>query len=141
MVFFLTKCITISTACKGMERNNASMIMQSEDKALLSVRQLLLNLMGLHTVKTCYKGNLWPSLETTLFSQLYLRGVSMLYVHTTFHETFHLHLHHGALHLQCQTCGDAWVCTATYATCMAPGPRPRCSLTGRGQAKNELACL
>lgn len=98
-VFFLAKYISISTACKGMERNNASMLMQSEGKALLSVRQLLLNLMELQTVKICYKGDLWPSLGT-LFFQLYVRGMPMLYVHTTFNETFHLHLHHRALHLR-----------------------------------------
>lgn len=99
VVFFLTKYISISTACKGMERNNASMLMQSEGKALLSVRQLLLNVMELQTVKICYKGDLWPSLGT-LFFQLYVRGMPMLYVHTAFHETFHLHLHHRALHLR-----------------------------------------
>lgn len=44
-IFFLTKCISISTGCKGIESQNAFMIVQSEDKALLGIHQLLLNLM------------------------------------------------------------------------------------------------
>lgn len=53
-MFFLTKHISISTGCKGMERQNALVIMNSGDKALPNVLQLLLNLMELETVKICY---------------------------------------------------------------------------------------
>lgn len=46
-VFFLTKYISISTGCKGMGRQNAFMIVQSGDRALLDMHQLLLDLMEL----------------------------------------------------------------------------------------------
>lgn len=39
-----------------MERQNALVIMNSGDKALPNVIQLLLNLMELETVKICYTG-------------------------------------------------------------------------------------
>jgi len=46
-MFFLTECISTSTGCKGMERQNAFKIMKSGDKALLNVHQLLPNVMEL----------------------------------------------------------------------------------------------
>lgn len=42
------------------------MIMQSEDKALLDMYQLLLNFMELQTVKICYNRNLLLTIKTTL---------------------------------------------------------------------------
>lgn len=39
-----------------MERQNALMITNSGDKALLNMHQLVVNLMELGTVKICYTG-------------------------------------------------------------------------------------
>lgn len=67
-MFFLTKCISISTGCKGMERQNTFVITQSGDKALLNVHQFLLNLMELLTVNIRYNRNFPTTIKNISWS-------------------------------------------------------------------------
>lgn len=71
-MFFFTKRISISTGCKGVERQNAFMIMKSGDKALLNTHQPLLNLMELQTVTICFNRNL--TIEATLVGPIVFKG-------------------------------------------------------------------